>query len=160
MINLLIICTHNRCRSILAEAIARQHCPALRVFSAGSAPAGQVHPSSIAFLQQAGYSTEDLCSQSWDAVPEPIDIVITVCDRAANESCPLYLGSALKIHWGLPDPSSLAMAQQPPAFEALIDTLERRFSMLQQQLQQPDACVKPALFAQIAEAVPAPQFNR
>ena len=92
-------------------------------------------------------------------MPEPIDIVMTVCDCAANESCPLYLGPALKIHWGLPDPSSLPIAQQPPAFEALIDTLTQRFSMLQ-QLQQQGASTAPALFAQIAEAVPAPQFNR
>lgn len=109
MLKILYICTHNRCRSILSEAITNQLGKGrIEARSAGSQPCGEVHPLSIKYLQQAGVPTEGLRSQSWDEFEnyQP-DISITVCDSAANESCPLWLGQGLKMHWGLVDPSKL-----------------------------------------------------
>ena len=110
MLKLLFICTHNRCRSILSEAITNHFANnRIEARSAGSQPSGEVHPLSLKYLQQHGFSTEGLTSQSWDKFElwKP-DIVITVCDSAAQESCPVWLGEAIKIHWGLSDPSKLA----------------------------------------------------
>lgn len=106
---ILYICTHNRCRSILSEAITNNLAGnAIRAKSAGSQPAGEVHPLSIKYLSQTGHSTEGLMSQSWSEFESfKPDIVITVCDSAAGESCPLYFGNALKVHWGLNDPSKV-----------------------------------------------------
>lgn len=106
---ILYICTHNRCRSILSEAITN-HLSKGRIIakSAGSQPVGEVHPLSIQYLNEAGISTEGLSSQSWDEFEDfAPDIVITVCDSAAGESCPLWMGGTLKLHWGLVDPSKL-----------------------------------------------------
>jgi len=106
---ILFICTHNRCRSILSEAISNhQNDPRLKAASAGSQPVGQVHPLSIKYLEEAGISTEGLQSQSWDDLEsfEP-DVVVTVCDSAAGESCPVWFGKSIKLHWGLEDPSKV-----------------------------------------------------
>ena len=106
---ILFICTHNRCRSILSEAIANhQNDPRLQAASAGSQPVGQVHPLSIKYLEEAGIATEGLQSQSWDDLEsfEP-DVVVTVCDSAAGESCPVWFGKSIKLHWGLEDPSKV-----------------------------------------------------
>lgn len=105
---LLFICTHNRCRSILAEAITNHYGhDVLIAKSAGSQPAGEVHPLSIQYLAEAGINIDGLCSQSWDEHEEwQPDVVITVCDSAAGESCPIWFGKAIKVHWGLSDPSS------------------------------------------------------
>ena len=106
---ILFICTHNRCRSILAEAITDHIASGrLEAKSAGSQPVGEVHPLSLRYLAEQGISTEGLCSQSWDDHEswQP-DIVITVCDSAAGEQCPLWFGQAIKAHWGLADPSKL-----------------------------------------------------
>lgn len=107
--NLLFVCTHNRCRSILAEAITSQHAQGkLRAYSAGSAPAGEVHPLTIQYLKQCNYKTEGLISQSWkDFENAAIDLVITVCDSAAQESCPLWIGKTMKTHWSISDPSKI-----------------------------------------------------
>ncbi len=106
---ILYICTHNRCRSILSEAITNHLSNGkIRAKSAGSQPAGHVHPSSILHLQQAGINTDGLASQSWDEFEDfAPDIVVTVCDSAAGESCPLWFGATIKVHWGLADPSKL-----------------------------------------------------
>jgi len=106
---ILFICTHNRCRSILSEAIVNhQDDPRLVAASAGSQPVGEVHPLSIKYLQEAGISTEGLQSQSWDDLEafEP-DVVVTVCDSAAGEACPAWFGKSIKLHWGLEDPSKV-----------------------------------------------------
>jgi len=106
---ILFICTHNRCRSILAEAITN-HIGAEKIEarSAGSSPVGEVHPLSIKYLSESGISTEGLQSESWDVHEswQP-DVVITVCDNAAGETCPVWFGNSLRVHWGLKDPSSL-----------------------------------------------------
>src|SRR5690606_32832369 len=108
-LKLLFICTHNRCRSILAEAIGRHvGGDLLQVASAGSEPAGKVHPLTLEALARHGITDSGLHSKSWDALSgyQP-DFVITVCDRAAAEACPLWLGLATRVHWGLQDPSAL-----------------------------------------------------
>lgn len=73
--------------------------------SAGSKPTGQVHPRSLALLAREGIATEGLHSKSWDDLPSAPDIVVTVCASAAGETCPVYLGSALRTHWGVDDPA-------------------------------------------------------
>ncbi|MDT8397885.1 MAG: arsenate reductase ArsC [Pseudomonadales bacterium] len=119
---ILFICTHNRCRSILAEAIARHFGEGLiQALSAGSQPADTVHPLTLAHLEKHGVPTAGLHSKSWHDCEyfEP-DVVITVCDDAAGEACPLWFGKAAVIHWGLPDPSRIAgdPAARPDAIEA------------------------------------------
>jgi len=133
---ILYICTHNRCRSILSEAITN-HLAAgdIQAFSAGSQPSGEVHPLSIRYLQERGIDTSGLQSQSWDAIEaEQPDVVITVCDSAANESCPVWFGDTVKVHWGLPDPSKLEGSEEEirEAFYAVMDTIEKRVSRLLQ----------------------------
>ena len=109
MLKILILCTGNSCRSILAEALLN-HLGQGRVqaFSAGSKPAGEVHPKSLALLQSKGISTEGLRSKSWDEFGDvAFDAVITVCDNAAGESCPIWPGHPTKAHWGIEDPAAV-----------------------------------------------------
>ena len=145
---LLFVCTHNRCRSILAEAIAR-HLGGNRldVGSAGSSPAGAVHPLTLKHLAEHGISTNGLASKSWDDVPGPApDVVVTVCDRAAGEACPLWLGRAEKVHWGLADPSAVSGDEVAvrDAFNTTIATLASRFQAL---LAPPEALTDAAACA-------------
>jgi arsenate reductase len=132
--NLLFICTHNRCRSILCEAITNSFDdPRVRAFSAGSQPAGEVHPLSLKHLAKQGISTANLRSQSWDDFAgQAIDIAITVCDSAAGESCPLWLGNSPKVHWGLSDPSKLSGsdADIEAAFNTCIASIQARVQAL------------------------------
>ncbi|GAB1264252.1 arsenate reductase ArsC [Aurantivibrio infirmus] len=104
---ILFVCTHNRCRSILAEAITNKNAGGnIVAYSAGSAPAGEVHPLTLKYLKECGYETADLKSQSWEEfATNAIDLVITVCDSAAQEACPLWIGKTLKVHWPIKDPS-------------------------------------------------------
>ena len=127
---LLFICTHNRCRSILCEAIANQRAEGvLCAASAGSAPVEAVHPLTLRYLEERGYQTSGLQSQSWQDLEgfEP-DRVITVCDTAAGEACPLWMGDVQKVHWGLPDPSRTEGSDEVirAAFMAVIDRIESR----------------------------------
>jgi arsenate reductase len=134
----LYICTHNRCRSILSEAITNQVAASKAVGkitakSAGSQPAGEVHPLSIKYLQEAGISTQGLCSQSWDVFEQfAPDLVVTVCDSAASETCPLWFGKSLKVHWGLADPSKLqgSEVQIAEAFRSTIEQIKQRVQQL------------------------------
>jgi arsenate reductase len=104
-VNVLFLCTGNSCRSILAEATFNHLAPPGWVAtSAGSQPAGQVNPRSLALLVREGIATEGLHSKSWDDLPTP-DIVVTVCASAAGEACPAYLGPVLRTHWGVDDPA-------------------------------------------------------
>jgi arsenate reductase len=124
----LYICTHNRCRSILSEAITNhmslvQNQGSIQAKSAGSQPAGQVHPLSLQYLQEADISTEGLVSQSWDELEEfAPDVVITVCDSAAGETCPVWFGKSIKVHWGLTDPSKIDGSEEEKA-QAFRDTI-------------------------------------
>lgn len=104
--NILFLCTGNSCRSILAEATFNALAPqGMRAMSAGSHPAGYVHPRSLALLVREGISTEGYHSKSWHALPETPDLVITVCGSAAGETCPAYLGDVMRAHWGVEDPA-------------------------------------------------------
>ena len=104
--SVLFLCTGNSCRSILAEATFNHLAPAgWTAMSAGSKPTGQVHPRSLALLAREGISTEGYHSKSWDNLPLTPDVVITVCSSAAGETCPVYLGRAVRSHWGVEDPA-------------------------------------------------------
>ena len=104
--NVLFLCTGNSCRSILGEATFNHLAPPdWHAMSAGSKPTGQVHPRSLALLGREGIATDGYFSKSWDNLPVAPDIVITVCASAAGETCPAYLGPALRTHWGVEDPA-------------------------------------------------------
>jgi len=126
----LFMCTANSCRSILSEALFNHLAPpGFEALSSGSFPKGQVLPRSLSTLQQAGISIEGLSSKGNDAFEgNPPDIVITVCDKAAGESCPVYFGPALKSHWGLEDPSDVQgdAAAIDAAFRTTLAHIERR----------------------------------
>jgi arsenate reductase len=126
----LFLCTANSCRSILSEALFNHLAPAgFLGVSAGSFPAGRVHPLSLRTLQEAGIASDGLCSKACAAFADsPPDIVISVCDKAAGEPCPVFFGPALKAHWGLEDPSERAgdEAQVRAAFHATRVQIERR----------------------------------
>lgn len=144
--NILFLCTHNSCRSILAEAITRHLVLQLGnqsdvvVASAGSSPRSIVHPLTLQYLTQRSVDTKNLQSKSWDDLADfNPDLVITVCDLAAGESCPVWFGRAVKGHWGLPDPtrSGLSALQIDTEFKLLFDVLSKRCKALI-QLKQPD----------------------
>ncbi len=104
--NVLFLCTGNSCRSILAEATFNHLAPAgWKAMSAGSKPTGQVHLRSLALLGREGIATEGYYSKSWENLPVTPDIVVTVCSSAAGETCPVYLGSVVRTHWGVEDPA-------------------------------------------------------
>ena len=114
--NVLILCTHNSARSVLAEGMlnhwARRLGKEVQAFSAGSAPSGRINPFALEVLQAAGIDTTGHRSKSWDefTTPDapPLSIVNTVCDSAAAEQCPVFFGGSgqpVKVHWGYPDPS-------------------------------------------------------
>lgn len=123
--HVLILCTHNSARSVLAEAMlnhwARLLGQDVKAFSAGSAPSGRVNPLAVEALANAGVDTAGLRSKSWDefAAPEApaLRIVITVCDSAAAETCPYWPGGPVRAHWGYPDPSNADAAARAQAFE-------------------------------------------
>jgi arsenate reductase len=112
--NVLFLCTHNSARSILAEAMLNHQAARLghdvRGYSAGSAPSGRVNALALAVLADAGIATTEARSKSWDEFARPdaphLRIVITVCDSAAKETCPIWPGAPVPVHWSYPDPST------------------------------------------------------
>ncbi len=126
----LFMCTANSCRSILSEALFNHLAPdGIRAVSAGSVPRGQVLPRTLTALERAGIPTAGLSSKGNEAfADEPPQIVITVCDKAANEACPVYFGPAIKAHWGLADPSEVQgdEAAVDAAFRATLAIIEKR----------------------------------
>ena len=137
--NILVLCTGNSARSILLEAALGQalNGHGHRVFSAGSRPAGRVHPEALALLSREGLPTAGLRSKSWDefaAVPgtdrPPIDLVLTTCASAAGEACPLWPGQPLRAHWGADDPAAAPAADQPRAFAAVWRIMQARAAAL------------------------------
>ncbi|MBO1518774.1 arsenate reductase ArsC [Oceanisphaera pacifica] len=131
---ILYICTHNRCRSILSEAVTQHKGQGLlEARSAGSQPSGEVHPLSLTYLAEAGIATVGLQSQSWDEFADfAPDVVITVCDSAAQETCPVWFGDCLVVHWGLADPSKLVGSEEQKAiaFRQTIQQIEHRVEQL------------------------------
>jgi arsenate reductase len=104
--NVLFLCTGNSCRSLMGEAIFNHLAPeGRRAISAGSKPLGRLNSGAVALLEQEGISTEGYYSKSWNDLPLTPDIVLSVCGNAANETCPVYLGGALRSHWGVEDPA-------------------------------------------------------
>jgi arsenate reductase (thioredoxin) len=135
MFSILVICTHNSARSILAEGILNRFgADVFRAYSAGSAPRDHQQPNPIGLqvLQERGYDINGFSSKSWDAFTAhdaaPIDLVITVCDSAAGETCPLFIGSPLKVHWGYSDPSAGdgSDTDKLAGFNVLYEALTRR----------------------------------
>ena len=129
----LVLCTGNSARSILGEAIINQLGEGrVRAFSAGSKPKGVPHPGALRLLERRGIDTAAFSSKSWDEFSAPdaplIDLAITVCGNAAGEACPVFLGSPLKAHWGLPDPADVTgtEAEVDAAFEETWRLLEMR----------------------------------
>lgn len=133
--NVLFLCTGNSARSIMAEALLnREGAGRVRAFSAGSFPKGAAHPMALEVLREHGLSTEGLRSKSWDefAGPDaaPIDCVITVCDNAAGEVCPIWPGRPMTAHWGIEDPAAVEGPGQRQAFATALQRLQSRISAL------------------------------
>lgn len=133
--NVLFLCTGNSARSILAEAIlGKAGAGRFNAFSAGSHPNGEVHPAAVRILQNKGLPTDGLRSKSWEelagAGAPTIDLVVTVCDNAAGEVCPIWPGRPAKAHWSLPDPAACAGDDQADAFRRTYVALEARIKRL------------------------------
>ncbi|MEE2527307.1 arsenate reductase ArsC [Hyphobacterium sp. HN65] len=133
--NILFLCTGNSARSIVAECLLnRMGDGRFRAYSAGSMPAGKVHPQALALLNSLGHETGALRSKSWDefsadrADAPQMHFVFTVCDRAGAEVCPVWPGQPVNAHWGLPDPAAAtgSEAEIRLAFAAAYRALERR----------------------------------
>jgi arsenate reductase (thioredoxin) len=123
--NILILCTHNSARSVLAECMLNHWAQKLgkpvAAYSAGSTPSGRINPFALEALRNAGIDVSRVRSKSWDEFAQPgapeMRVVITVCDSAAAETCPYWPGSPVKVHWGYPDPSNVPEADKAQAFE-------------------------------------------
>jgi arsenate reductase len=132
--NVLFLCTGNSARSILAEALLNQQGQGrFRAFSAGSFPKGEVHPMALRTLERAGLPTTGLRSKSWDEFAADgapaLDFIFTVCDDAANETCPIWPGRPMTAHWGIEDPSNAPEAEQKEAFQRAMFYLNNRISL-------------------------------
>lgn len=109
--NVLFLCTGNSARSILAEVLLNQGGKGrFKAYSAGAYPKGQVHPHALRLIETLKLPTEELWSKSWDEFAKPgaprLDFIITVCDNAAGEVCPIWPGKPVTAHWGIPDPAA------------------------------------------------------
>ena len=158
--NVLILCTGNSCRSILGEATFNHLAPAgWHAISAGSKPAGYVHPRSLALLEKEGISTAGYHSKSWDDLPVIPDIVITVCGSAAGETCPAYLGPVTRAHWGVEDPAHATGTDEQidaafmKAYRILRHRIETFFALPLEELKQDPARMKAEL-DRIGEVLP------
>ena len=127
--NILFLCTGNSCRSLISEAVFNHLAPAgWHALSAGSHPTGRLNARALALLADKGITTDGYYSKSWDDLPVTPDIVVTVCDSAAGETCPAYLGPVLRTHWGVEDPSHVSGtdAEIDAAFEQAYAILRAR----------------------------------
>jgi arsenate reductase len=133
--NVLILCTGNSARSILGEVLFNVLGKGrFKAYSAGSKPAGKVNPGAIEWLQANGHSTGGLRSKSWDEFAAPgapeFDFIFTVCDNAAGEVCPVWLGHPATAHWGIPDPAHVeGIEARRAAFKKAAEQLTRRIQM-------------------------------
>ena len=133
--NVLFLCTGNSARSILAEVLLNDLGEGrYRAYSAGSQPAGRVNPGAIDKLQRQGHSIAGLESKSWDAFSGAdavsFDLVVTVCDNAAGESCPIWNGSPLTVHWGIPDPAAVIESEA-----AVREAFDRAYARLKARIE-------------------------
>lgn len=134
MLNVFVICTGNSCRSVMGEALFNHLGQGrIQAFSAGSHPIGRINQGALATLKRHGLPTEGYQSQSWDDFEQqPMDIVITVCDNAAGETCPLYLTKAVRAHWGVSDPGHVEGSEEEKiaAFEQTFRILTLRINKM------------------------------
>ena len=145
--HVLFLCTGNSARSILAESLLNDVGKGrFRAFSAGSFPKGQVHPLALELLHERGLPTEGLRSKSWDDYAAPdapsLDFILTVCDNAAGEACPVWPGKPTSAHWGIPDPATAkgSDSERRAAFAAALKALDariKRFVALPIESMQP-----------------------
>lgn len=136
--NVLFLCTHNSARSILAEATLNHlGGERFKAFSAGSSPRENQKPNPLALevLRQAGISTEGLSSKSWDVFAQPdapkMDLIVTVCDNAAGEVCPVWPGHPAREHWGYADPS-----QAQGSDEQKLEAFRRTLNAIRERIEQ------------------------
>jgi len=135
--NVLFLCTHNSARSIIGEALASMD-PSKKFvgYSAGSTPGGRVNPYAAEIAAMLGYPAEKLRSKSWDEFATPdapaMDFIITVCDNAAGEVCPVWPGHPATAHWGFPDPSLVSGDEEAKrhAFKEVMMGLHKRIELL------------------------------
>ena len=135
--NILFLCTHNSARSVLGEALASTHPSGKFVgYSAGSTPGTGVNPYALELAKAMGYPESKLRSKSWDEYglsdAPKMDIIVTVCDNAAGESCPLWPGTPVTDHWGFPDPSQVqgGDAEKRLAFAEVMSGLKNKIDQL------------------------------
>jgi len=134
----LFLCTANSARSVLAEAaLQRAGAGRFEAFSAGSTPRGQVNPVALELLAAEGFDISRFRSKSWDEFAAPVapelDFIITLCDSAAGEACPVWPGRPVSAHWGLPDPASVeGETAQRVAFADTLRAIEARIANLLQ----------------------------
>jgi len=135
--NILFLCTHNSARSVLGEALASTHQSGLFVgYSAGSTPGTSVNPIAAELAKEMGYDQSKLRSKSWDEYGLPdapkMDFIVTVCDNAAGEVCPVWPGNPATAHWGFPDPSQVQGSEEEKrkAFKDVMIGLKKRIELL------------------------------
>ena len=133
MKKVLVLCTGNSCRSVMAEALINELGKSrYNAVSAGSQPAGYVHPGTLKTLARHGIPVNEPRSKSWHEFDEQeFDLVITVCDNAASESCPAYLRPVSKLHWSTPDPAAATGSE-----EQVDAAFDRAFAMLKERIQK------------------------
>lgn len=129
---ILFMCTANSCRSVLSEGLFNHMAPeGMSAISSGSHPSGRLNPRAVSTLQNLGIDTSSLYSKGSESFADnPPDIVITVCDKAQGEACPVYFGPAIKSHWGLADPSDVQGSDEEvqAAFDATVAKIRQRFA--------------------------------
>ncbi|WP_274519385.1 arsenate reductase ArsC [Legionella moravica] len=130
---ILFLCTRNSCRSIMAEAITNHYSNGRYLsFSAGSVPTGKVHPKALKTLANHDIKPNAPRSKSWNEFKsESIDLVITVCDQVARESCPIFLGHPKILHWSIPDPAKVKGSEMQ-----INNGFEEVFSQLKQRIEK------------------------
>lgn len=133
--NVLFLCTGNSARSILAESILNgEGRSRFKGYSAGSQPKGEVHPLALDTLRGLGYESSGLSSKSWDVFAEPgapqMDFIFTVCDNAAGEACPVWIGHPMTAHWGVEDPAAFegSLIEKGQAFSQAARFLKNRIT--------------------------------
>ena len=136
-LNILFLCTGNSARSIMAEALSNHVAGGrLRAFSAGSHPTGRINPFALELLQGEGIATQGLRSKSWEEFAGPgaptMDFILTVCDNAAGETCPIWPGKPVTAHWGVADPAAVEGPDgvKRAAFREAAEILRRRIGRL------------------------------
>ncbi len=154
----LFLCTGNSARSILAEALLNSLGAGWRAYSAGSHPKGRVHPLAIETLERHGIAVTGLASKGWETFSGPsapaLDVVITVCDQAAGEVCPIWPGAPVTAHWGLPDPAAAPDGEPARgAFEDTYQALVQRMRRLRELPALPSTAAGRAAWQQALRSI-------